>query len=65
MEHYKPYSPEWHRKRCLKEALDNYLDNYIDNDIIMNDILNILNEKSESAYADFKRINDLENLLGH
>jgi hypothetical protein len=25
---YRPYSPEWHRKRYLKEALDKYFDDY-------------------------------------
>ena len=27
---YKPYSPEWHRKRYLKEAIDKYLDKKYD-----------------------------------
>ena len=60
---YKPYSPEWHRKRYLKEALDKYLDDYIDNDIIMGDIVSILSERSEQAYAEFTRLNDLESKL--
>ena len=34
---YKPYSPEWHRHRYLKEAIDKYLDDYVDNDIIIKD----------------------------
>ena len=49
---YKPYSPEWHRKRYLKEALDRYLDDYVDNTTIKNDILDILSARSESAYAE-------------
>ena len=57
---YKPYSPEWHRKRYLKEAIDKYLDDYIDNDIILGDIISILSERSEQAYAEFTRINELE-----
>jgi hypothetical protein len=57
---YKPYSPEWHRKRYLKEAIDKYLDDYIDNDIILGDIVSILSERSEQAYAEFTRINELE-----
>ena len=57
---YKPYSPEWHRKRYLKEAIDKYLDDYIDNDIILGDIISILSERSEQAYAEFSRINELE-----
>lgn len=60
MTDYKPYSAEWHRKRYLKEAIDKYLDDYIDNDIILNDISSILCERSEKAYQEFSKINDLE-----
>tara|TARA_B100002019_G_scaffold252794_1_gene233944 strand:- start:3201 stop:3428 length:228 start_codon:yes stop_codon:yes gene_type:complete len=57
---YKPYSPEWHRKRYLKEALDAYLDDYIDNDIIMDDILDIICERQEIANLEFHKLEDLE-----
>ena len=60
---YKPYSPEWHRKRYLKEALDKYFDDHVDNDVIRDDILSILSERSEQAYSEFAKINDLENSL--
>ena len=60
---YKPYSQEWHRYRYLKEAIDKYLDDYVDNDIIVNDILCILEDRSESAYAEFNRVNELESKL--
>lgn len=60
---YKPYSPEWHRKRYLKEALDKYLDDYIDNETIFTDINDILSERAERAYAEFCKINDLESKL--
>ena len=63
MTHYKPYSPEWHRKRYLKEALNKYLDEYIDNEVILEDILEILSERSERAYEEFSRINDLEAMI--
>ena len=49
--HYKPYSPEWHRYRYLKEAIDKYLDDYVENDIIMDDILNIVCDRQEAAHA--------------
>ena len=63
MNYYKPYSPEWHRKRYLKEALDKYLDDQIDNEIILSDISDILSERSEKAYKEFNKINDLESKI--
>jgi len=60
---YKPYSPEWHRKRYLKEALDKYLDEYIDNEVILEDISDILSERSEKAYEEFNRVNTLESMI--
>ncbi len=63
MTNYKPYSTEWHRKRYLKEAIDKYLDEQIDNEIILNDLSDILSERSERAYQEFNRINDLESRI--
>lgn len=63
MTHYKPYTPEWHRKRYLKEAIDKYLDEKIENETILNDLSDILSERSERAYQEFSRINDLESRL--
>ena len=60
---YKPYSPEWHRKRYLKEALDKYLEDYVDNDNILEDIRDILSSRAEQAYQEFTRLNDLEHKL--
>ena len=60
---YKPYSPEWHRYRYLKEAIYKYLDDYVDNDTIHGDILSILEDRSESAYAEFNRVTELETKL--
>tara|TARA_B100001564_G_C20074800_1_gene417840 strand:+ start:172 stop:363 length:192 start_codon:yes stop_codon:yes gene_type:complete len=60
---YKPYSPEWHRKRYLKEALDQYFDDYVDNDTIRSDLLDILSQRSEQAFAEFSKINELEQSL--
>ena len=57
---YKPYSPEWHRYRYLKEAIDKYLDDYVDNDVIMRDILNIVCDRQEAAHAEYHRLEDLE-----
>ncbi|QJT70133.1 hypothetical protein SynMITS9220M01_120 [Synechococcus phage SynMITS9220M01] len=60
---YKPYSPEWHRKRYLKEAIYKYLDDYVENEVIREDILDILSERSETAYAEFNRLTELESML--
>jgi hypothetical protein len=60
---YKPYSPEWHRHRYLKEALDKYIDDGVDNQTILNDILNIVSARAETAYSEFSRLNDLESKL--
>ena len=60
---YKPYSPEWHRKRYLKKPLDKYLDDYVDNDVIYNDILDVLEERAELAHAEYNRVSELETKL--
>ena len=60
---YKPYSPEWHRKRYLKEALDLYFDNYVSNEVIREDILSCLSERSDSAYAEWNKIEELTEML--
>lgn len=57
---YKPYSPEWHRYRYLKEALNTYIEDYIDNDVILNDILDIICERQERAHAEYHKLEDLE-----
>ena len=60
---YKPYSPEWHRKRYLKEALDKYFDDYVDNSTIYTDILDIISERAEKAHKEFSKLNELEYML--
>lgn len=60
---YKPYSPEWHRYRYLKEAIDTYLDDGVDPTNIVDDIKTILHNRSEIAYLEFTRINQLEHYL--
>ena len=57
---YKPYSPEWHRDRYLKEAIYKYLDDYEDNSVIMSDILSIVCERQERAHAEYNKLEDLE-----
>jgi|TARA_B100001094_G_scaffold289403_1_gene306303 hypothetical protein len=57
---YKPYSPEWHRYRYLKEAIDKYVDDYVENDIIVKDIVNIICERQETAHKEYLKLEDLE-----
>ena len=56
---YKPYSAEWHRKRYLKEALDNYLDDCVENDVIVNDILDIFKSRMRNALENVNKMEDL------
>jgi hypothetical protein len=60
---YKPYSQEWHRYRYLKEAVDKYLDDCVNPSIIIDDIRDVLHLRSEAAYQEFSRINQLEHYL--
>ena len=60
---YRPYSPEWHRKRYLQEEIFKYLDDYVENDIIINDIKDILSERSDKAYQEYTKLNQLNDKL--
>ncbi|ADO97213.1 hypothetical protein SSM1_137 [Synechococcus phage S-SM1] len=60
---YKPYSPEWHRKRYLKEAIDKYFDDYVDNEVIYEDIMNILGDRMTSAIDEVNKVLDLKDKL--
>lgn len=60
---YKPYSPEWNRKRYLREALETYFNDYVDIEVIYEDLMDILHERSERAYDEFTRINELESKI--
>lgn len=44
---HKPYSPEWHRKRCLREAMHDYLISGDDNQDIIDILTAHLEYKSE------------------
>lgn len=57
---YKPYSPEWHRLRYLKDAIDKYLDDYVDTEVIIEDIQSILKYRSEYALEEYQRVTDLQ-----
>ena len=63
MNYYKPYTPEWHRLRYLKEAVDLYFDDYASTETILNDIDTILNARSETALDEYTRVTDLQKKL--
>ena len=60
---YKPYSPEWHRKRYLKEALDKYFDDYVDNEVIHGDLMDILSARMSAAVNEVNKVMDLKDKL--
>ena len=60
---YKPYSPEWHRDRYLKEALDTYFDDYVDNEVIYGDIMDILGARMSDAVEQVNKVMDLKDKL--
>ena len=57
---YKPYSPEWHRKRYLKEALDTY---FVDNEVIFGDMMDILSARMSAAVDEVNKVMDLKDKL--
>jgi|TARA_B100000035_G_scaffold40499_1_gene30500 hypothetical protein len=57
---YKPYSPEWHRKRYLKEALDNYFDDCVENEVIYGDMMDILSARMSTAVNEVNKVLDLK-----
>ena len=60
---YKPYSPEWHRYRYLKEAIDTYFEDYVDNEVIYNDIMSILGDRMSAAVDEVNKVLDLKDKL--
>ncbi len=62
---YKPYSPEWHRYRYLKEAIDTYFDDYVDNEVIYEDLMHILSSRMSSAVEEVNKVMDLKDKLKH
>jgi hypothetical protein len=65
MTQYKPYSPEWHRKRYLKEALDRYVEDDAGIDTVVTDILDILYTDAQVKNAAFEKANALAYAFRH
>ena len=60
---YKPYTPEWSRKRYLSESIQKYFDSDASIDIILGDIASILEENIEHHENKAKRFQEvLDNL---
>ncbi len=62
---YKPYTPEWHRKRYLQEALDKYVEDDVDIDLVVRDILDILFTDAQVKQAAFEKANALAYAFRH
>jgi|TARA_B100000073_G_scaffold330539_1_gene319098 uncharacterized protein with NRDE domain len=62
MTHYKPYSPEWHRYRNLRESIESYLNDYVDSEVICADILDILEDRRADAEGEVSR---MTNMIDH
>jgi hypothetical protein len=45
MKNYKPYSPEWNRRRYLAESIQSYFDSDYSLDVVLDDIVDILQDK--------------------
>jgi archaellum component FlaC len=59
MTHYKPYSPEWHRYRNLRDSIESYLNEYVDSDVICGDILDILEDRRTDAENEIGRMTSM------
>tara|TARA_B100000900_G_scaffold233075_1_gene197885 strand:- start:164 stop:361 length:198 start_codon:yes stop_codon:yes gene_type:complete len=42
---YRPYTPEWNRRRYLSEAIKTYFNDDIEPTVIVDDILDVLSEE--------------------
>ena len=62
---YKPYTPEWHRKRYLQEALFKYIEDDVDIGVVVKDILDILYTDSEKKLVAFEKANALSYAFRH
>ena len=57
---YKPYSPEWHRKRYLSEAISKYFEDDAPTEVVVEDIVDLLETWAESYQ---KRSDDIQKII--
>ena len=59
MANYKPYSPEWNRKRYLKESIQSYFDDNVEVDVIVSDIFESLNDQYDYYQGRADKLNEV------
>tara|TARA_A100001234_G_scaffold220971_1_gene235301 strand:- start:1251 stop:1472 length:222 start_codon:yes stop_codon:yes gene_type:complete len=59
MANYKPYSPEWNRKRYLKEAIQSYFHDDVEPTIIVGDIFEALSEQFDYYQGRANKLNEV------
>ena len=60
---YKPYSPEWSRKRYLSEALQKYFDDDVSVNVILDDIVDVLSQNAEDHRSRAEKFQEVLNGL--
>ncbi len=60
---YKPYSPEWSRKRYLAEAMQKYFEDDVSTEIVLGDIVDILQQNAEEHRSRAEKFQEVLNGL--
>jgi hypothetical protein len=56
---YKPYSPEWSRKRYLAEAMQKYFEDDASTEVVLGDIVDILEQNVEHHKSRAERFQEV------
>ena len=59
MANYKPYSPEWNRKRYLKEAIQSYFDDDVEVNVVVSDIFESLSDQYDYYQGRADKLNEV------
>jgi hypothetical protein len=62
MTQYKPYTPDWHRRRRLTEVLSDYFEDGVDPADIAEEVVDVLKEEIEYYSGKAER---METMLKH
>jgi len=60
---YKPYSREWTRKRYLAEAIEEYFNSNAPTTVIVDDILDILEQKATLHQRKATKLTEVLNVI--